>query len=120
MVKKTHQAEESTTDGRQLKIRGRGKVIDAKQTTESPPKPGLGQSVIAQMRQKLKTVNGSAVYKQRKVIVEPVFGQIKEVRGFRRFSFRGLEKNTAEWITGISDSQLCRKLFRVKAYLLPA
>ena len=31
------------------------------------------------------------------MIVEPVFGQVKEVRGFRRFSFRGLQKNEAEW-----------------------
>jgi hypothetical protein len=31
------------------------------------------------------------------VIVEPVFGQIKEVRGFRRFLLRGLEKLRGEW-----------------------
>ena len=49
------------------------------------------------MREKLKTENGRAIYKQRKMIVEPVFGQVKEVRGFRRFSFRGLQKNEAEW-----------------------
>ena len=33
----------------------------------------------------------------RKAIVEPVFGQIKEERGFRRFSFRGLANVVAEW-----------------------
>ena len=32
-----------------------------------------------------------------KAIVEPVFGQIREARGFRRFSFRGLRKVSAEW-----------------------
>ncbi len=37
------------------------------------------------MRHKLKTEAGHAVYKMRKAIVEPVIGQIKEVRGFRRF-----------------------------------
>jgi hypothetical protein len=31
------------------------------------------------------------------VIVEPVFGQIKQARGFRRFSLRGLAKVQAEW-----------------------
>ena len=31
-------------------------------------------------------------------IVEPVFGQIKELRGFRRFSFRGVRNVTAEWV----------------------
>lgn len=54
-------------------------------------------SVIEQMRQKLKTSAGQAVYKRRKALPEPVFGQIKEVRGFRRFSFRGLAAVTQEW-----------------------
>ncbi len=54
-------------------------------------------SVVDQMRQKLKTGAGQAVYKWRKAIVEPVFGQTKEARGFRRFSFRGLRKVAAEW-----------------------
>jgi hypothetical protein len=49
------------------------------------------------MREKLATPAGRAVYALRKTIVEPVFGQIKEVRGFRRFSFRGAPKVTAEW-----------------------
>jgi transposase len=49
------------------------------------------------MREKLATPAGQAVYRRRKSIVEPVFGQIKEVRGFRRFSFRGLARVTAEW-----------------------
>jgi hypothetical protein len=54
-------------------------------------------SVVDQMRHMLKTAEGRAVYKWRKAIVEPVFGQTKEVRGFRRFSFRGLAKVAAEW-----------------------
>jgi transposase len=54
-------------------------------------------SVVDQMRQKLQTAAGQAVYKWRKAIVEPVFGQTKEVRGFRRFSFRGFTKVAAEW-----------------------
>ena len=61
--------------------------------------PGVegSQSPEARMRAKLKTDEGWAVYKMRKAIVEPVFGQIKEVRHFRQFSLRGLEKVTAEW-----------------------
>lgn len=51
----------------------------------------------ATMREKLATPAGQEVYGRRKVIVEPVFGQIKEVRGFRRFSFRGLQRVAAEW-----------------------
>ncbi len=50
-----------------------------------------------QMEQKLRTAAGRAVSKMRQAIVEPVFGQIKEGRGFRRFSFRGREKVRAEW-----------------------
>ena len=49
------------------------------------------------MREKLRTVEGRAVYKMRKAVVEPVFGQIKEARGFRKFLLRGLEKVQAEW-----------------------
>ena len=54
-------------------------------------------SVADQMRKKLQTEAGQDVYKYRKAIVEPVFGQIKEVRGFRRFSFRGKEKVGFKW-----------------------
>ena len=49
------------------------------------------------MRAKLQTPQGRAVYGLRKGIVEPVFGQIKGARGFRRFSLRGLEKIRGEW-----------------------
>jgi hypothetical protein len=47
----------------------------------------------------------------RKAVVEPVFGQIKERRGFRRFLFRGLKKVEAEWqIICLTHNLL--KLFR--------
>src|SRR4051794_13679058 len=49
------------------------------------------------MRAKLGTESGRAVYAQRKTIIEPVFGQINEVRGFRRFLLRGLAKIRGEW-----------------------
>src|SRR5712692_5594390 len=73
--------------------------------------PTAEQPVIEAMREKLKTEAGRAVYKQRKLIVEPVFGQVKEVRGFRRFSFRGLGKNQAEWALICLTHNLL-KLFR--------
>ena len=65
------------------------------------------------MREKLQSVAGQAIYKMRKAIVEPVFGQIKERRGFRRFSFRGLEKVSAEW-TLIALTHNLLKLFKAK------
>lgn len=49
------------------------------------------------MRSRLKQEADRALYTKRQGVVEPVFGQIKERRGFRRFQFRGLEKVKAEW-----------------------
>jgi hypothetical protein len=54
-------------------------------------------SVKERMARKLGTAKGRATYKKRKHIVEPVFGQIKEVRGYRRFLLRGLDSVSAEW-----------------------
>jgi transposase len=87
--------------------------------TESPSATELDQDVQTRMREKLKSESGRTVYKQRKMIVEPVFGQIKEVRGFRRFSFRGLHKNEAEWSLICLTHNLL-KLFRGKSCLQPA
>jgi len=50
------------------------------------------------MAAKVRTPEGQALYARRKVIVEPVFGQIKEGRGFRRFLLRGLKKIRGEWL----------------------
>lgn len=65
------------------------------------------------MRAKLATEEGRAIYKLRKAIVEPVFGQIKEARGFRRFLFRGLTKVSYEWQLICLTHNLL-KLFRAK------
>ena len=54
-------------------------------------------TVKEKMQAKLKTAAGRAVYARRKAIVEPVFGQTKEARGFRRFLLRGLAKIRGEW-----------------------
>ena len=52
---------------------------------------------MERMRWSLHTPEGRDVYAKRKSTVEPVFGQIKEARGFRRFLMRGLEKVALEW-----------------------
>ena len=49
------------------------------------------------MVRKLRTVRGKREYSKRKATVEPVFGQIKEARGLRRFLMRGLPGVEAEW-----------------------
>lgn len=54
-------------------------------------------SAVDRMRRKLRTVKGRDVYKSRKAIVEPVFGQIKQARGFRQFLLRGFQNVTHEW-----------------------
>jgi transposase len=77
-------------------------------------------SVVAeQMRAKLQTVEGHAIYAVRKTLPEPVFGQIKEARGFRRFSFRGVAKVTAEWALICLTHNLL-KLFRGRTCPAPA
>jgi hypothetical protein len=63
------------------------------------------------MERKLRTKKGRDHYRRRKSIVEPVFGQIKEAMGFRRFSLRGKEKVTAEWYLVCAVHDLA-KLFR--------
>ena len=54
-------------------------------------------SVADQMRRKLRTKKGREDYSKRKETVEPVFGQIKQGRGFRQFLLRGLQKVKGEW-----------------------
>jgi transposase len=56
-----------------------------------------GATIVDRMRRKLQTKAGSAVYSARKAIVEPVFGQIKQARGFRQFLLRGIRKVRGEW-----------------------
>jgi hypothetical protein len=57
----------------------------------------MGAGWVERMKRKLYTQVGRRIYAMRKAIVEPVFGQIKHVRGFRQFVLRGLEKVQREW-----------------------
>jgi len=54
-------------------------------------------SPVETMKHKLKTRTGRAAYALRKQTVEPVFGIIKSVMGFRQFLLRGLDKVKNEW-----------------------
>jgi len=90
-------------------------ATDRQQHGESKDVPvdggSKGSAVLQQMQDKLKTEAGKAVYKMRKQILEPVFGYIKEGRGFRRFSFRGLGNVRSEWRLICATHNLL-KLFR--------
>jgi transposase len=76
---------------------GKQKHGEAGEAAEEQPTPEEGVSPLEAMKQKLKSEAGRAIYKMRKAIVEPVFGQIKEWRRFRRFSMRGKGQARAEW-----------------------
>jgi transposase len=93
---------------------GRDKHGDVVETSSDPPPPGASPKEA--MREKLRTEAGRTVYKMRKAIVEPVFGQIKEQRGFRRFSLRGKENVSREWKLVCAVSNLL-KLFRAGGVL---
>jgi len=52
---------------------------------------------VEDMQHRMKTVEGKKFYAKRKSTVEPVFGIIKEIMGFRHFRLRGFEAVKGEW-----------------------
>lgn len=60
-------------------------------------RPPDGLTTKEWMARRLRTKKGAAAYARRKATVEPVFGQIKQARGFRQFLLRGVEKVRGEW-----------------------
>jgi len=76
--------------------------IGAYIATGRASRPAAGRQNIAgpltkAMRTKLRRARWRSRYRLRKQVVEPVFGQIKQARGFRQFLLRGIEKVSAEW-----------------------
>lgn len=71
-------------------------VADLERKAEPNP-PAACASVREVMKHRLATATGKQKYKLRQQTVEPVFGIIKSVLGFRRFLLRGLEKVKLEW-----------------------
>ena len=78
-----------------------------------PAAPGPEATAKEVMAHRLKTAAGQALYKLRKQTVEPVFGIIKEVMGFRRFTLRGREKVSLEW-TLVCVSYNLKRMFTLK------
>jgi transposase len=74
-------------------------IATERQRHQTPGAEASDPPATAQERMaaKVRTPQGRALYARRKVIVEPVFGQIKEDRGFRRFLLRGLAPIRGEW-----------------------
>ncbi len=75
---------------------GKQKHGEHRQPAQRGPLP-KGATKVDRMKQKLKTKVGKAIYAARKCVVEPVFGQIKQARGFRQFLLRGKKKVKGEW-----------------------
>lgn len=83
-----------------------------------PAAPGAEATAKEIMAHRMKTEVGKALYRLRKQTVEPVFGIIKEVLGFRRFLLRGREKVSLEW-TLVCVSYNLKRMFTLKN-LVPA
>ncbi len=76
---------------------------------DPPPLPEDAKPIY-KMRNKLKTVEGRKIYAKRKSTVEPVFGIIKHVLGFRQFFLRGLKAVSGEW-TLVSIAWNIKRMF---------
>jgi hypothetical protein len=70
-------------------------AVGRERSAAKAPKKELPLTAV--MRRKLTTKRGRDIYRRRKAIVEPVFGWVKRVLGFRAFSVRGLRKVAGEW-----------------------
>lgn len=86
--------------------------------TDLPPLPAEANAVET-MRHRLKTPEGRAIYGRRKCTVEPVFGIIKSVLGFRQFHLRGLQAVSGEW-TLVSMAWNLKRMFVLQQRKLPA
>ncbi len=64
---------------------------------KTPGKTRVNQQQYVQMREELSTEDGRALYKKRKTLIEPIFGQVKHNRRIDRFTRRGLAACRAEW-----------------------
>ena len=87
-------------------------VADLEVRPEPEPLPA-GASAKERMAHRLQSPAGRELYKLRKQTVEPVFGIIKEVMGFRRFRLRGREKASLEWLLVCVRYNL-KRLFTLK------
>jgi transposase len=79
----------------------------------APVAPPADGSRMEKMKYKLKTEEGRKIYSKRKCTVEPVFGIIKHVLGFRQFLLRGLEAVAGEW-TLVSIAWNLKRMFALK------
>ncbi len=86
------------TNFEQLEHKGIDAYVSLAREKKKPSsRPDERYPASQRMYDKLQSSTGQMTYRKRKGIVEPVYGWIKEILGFRRFSLRGTEKVTPEW-----------------------
>ena len=95
-----------------------GRTVAQLEKRPDPPAPPPEAPFAERLRHRTGTAAGRALYKLRQQTVEPVFGIIKEVLGFRRFCLRGLAKVTLEWELVCLAYNL-KRLHRLGAALRP-
>ena len=71
--------------------------VPLKERFEEPVEQQEFSDPVKAMNQRLRTREGKAVYAKRKSTIEPAFGIIKQVQGFRQFLMRGVEAVSGEW-----------------------
>lgn len=104
-----------TTSLRDASLKGI-EVLVSPDSKQLPPDAPLAPTAphneeARSMRERLTSESGKVLYAARKCTVEPVFGQIKEIRNLRRFRLRGLRQAAAEWKLICATHNLL-KLFR--------
>ena len=95
-----------------MKRQRHGRSVAQLEERAGPPAPPPDAPVAERMAHRLGTKEGREIHGLRKQTVEPVFGIIKEVLGFRRFLLRGREKVSLEWEL-VSTSYNLKRLFNL-------
>jgi hypothetical protein len=94
----------SETNATDLERRGIGVYLATErlkhhEKVAAAPRGRIAEGLTAKQRmaRKLRTKKGREMYARRKGMIEPIFGQLKQVLGFRQFSMRGLASMRGEW-----------------------
>jgi len=82
--------------------------------TEPTDPPPADATPLHAMKHRLATIDGRKRYAKRKHTVEPVFGIIKSVLGFRQFLLRGLKQTRGEWNL-VALAWNCKRMFALQA-----
>jgi transposase len=96
-VQQVESGQAGTTVYAAVEKTGHHRSVADLETKPEPESPAADASVTEVMRHRLRTTAGKALYKLRQQTVEPVFGIIKAVLGFRQFRLRGRAKVSLEW-----------------------